>query len=128
MNWEQVLINVGVTAAFFLLMFFWVGLALWMRVDADKRGITGWVWAFVGILTGPLGLIAYLLFRGNRPVLEVVHKRDEIIAANARAHAPRDYDPDAPVPEPEAENEPEVPPAANIEAALEAEQRRFRGN
>ena len=90
MNWEQVLINVGVMAGFLMMITFWVGLAMWMRVDADKRGIVGWVWTFVGLLTGPLGLVIYLLYRGNRPVLEVVHQRDLLIAQNDYV----DYNPD----------------------------------
>ncbi len=120
MDWERVLINVGVVAGFAALMGFWLGLTMWMRVDADKRGLIGWVWIFVGLLTGPIGLIVYLLYRGDRPMLEVVGQRDELIAENTRAHAPIDYDPDAPPPiKPPA-------PVDPVQAALDAEERRYK--
>ena len=120
MDWEQALINFGIVAGFLALMGFWLGLAMWMRVDADKRGLVGWVWIFVGLVTGPVGLIAYMLYRGSRPVLEVVKQRDQLISETSRAHMPVDYDPDAP-PTP-----PEKPPAIDpVKAALEAEERRY---
>lgn len=53
---------------------------MWMMVDAQKRGLWGWIWAFVGLLTGPLGLIFYILFwRGRYAVLPVVEVRDALI-------------------------------------------------
>ncbi len=124
MDWERVLINFGVVIGFLALIGFWLGLAMWMRVDADKRGIVGWVWIFIGLLTGPLGLIGYILYRGNRPVLAVVHQRDDLIAETARARAPMDFDPTV------AASHPEIVPAepdpVSLKAALEAEERRFK--
>lgn len=96
---------------------------MWLRIDADKRGMVGWAWAFVGLLTGPLGLIAYIFYRGNRPELPVVRKRDELINETARAHAPMDYDPDAPAPPVIAPST--TPPVDSIQAALDAENRTF---
>ena len=120
MDWEQALINFGIVAGFLALMGFWLGLSMWMRVDADKRGLVGWVWIFVGLVTGPVGLIAYMLYRGSRPVLEVVKQRDQLISETNRAHMPVDYDPDA-TPTP-----PVKPPAIDpVKAALEAEERRY---
>lgn len=126
MDWERVLINTGMVFGFFMLMTFWIGLAMWMRIDADKRGLVGWIWIFVGILTGPFGLVAYLLFRANHTVLEVVNVRDELIAENARAHAPQDYDPHAPKTE-SAPAEVEPAPPSALQAALEAERRHLQG-
>ena len=125
MDWERVLINFGVITGFLALMAFWLGLAMWMRVDADKRGLAGWVWIYVGLLTGPIGLIAYILWRGNRPVLDVVKTRDELIATNARLHTPIDFNPDEPSTIPP---EPTPDPTDNIQQALEAEERRYRQN
>ncbi|HEX2911851.1 MAG TPA: hypothetical protein VH186_13670 [Chloroflexia bacterium] len=120
MDWERVLINFGVVMGFLALTTFWVGIAIWLRVDAEKRGLPGWVWAFVGILTGPVGLITYILFRGNRPVLEIVKKRDQLIAETRQAHAPIDYDP------PPAEIQKTPAKDQALQAALEAEERGFR--
>lgn len=125
MDWERVLINTGLVFGFFMLITFWVGLAMWMRVDADKRGIVGWVWTFIGIVTGPLGLIVYLLYRANRPVLPVVQQRDEIIAQTSQAQAAQDYDPTTPDSKTTAAAD-ELSPA--IKAALEAEQRHLYEN
>ena len=121
MDWDQVLMDVSVVAGFTALIVFWLGLAMWMRVDADKRGITGWVWVFVGLITGPLGLIAYLLFRGNRPVLPVVRQRDELILKTARTHVPADYNPDQSLPD----ATPQKPLSNELKAALEAEERPY---
>ncbi|MEI6044428.1 MAG: hypothetical protein WCS37_08555 [Chloroflexota bacterium] len=80
MDWEQVLINTGVVSGFSAFMVFWVGLAMWLRVDANKYGMLGWAWSFIGISGGPLALFAYLIIRGNRSVLEIVHERDALLA------------------------------------------------
>jgi hypothetical protein len=79
MDWERVMVNAGVVVGFLALMVFWLGLALWMRVDADKRGMIGWVWVWVGIVGGPVALFLYLIVRGTRRVLPVVSKRDDLI-------------------------------------------------
>ncbi len=126
MDWERVLINLGVVLGFFALMSFWIGLAMWMRVDADKRGMLGWPWIYVGLLTGPLGLIGYIIFRGNRPVLPIVLQRDEIIAENMRTHTAIDYNPDAPPDSPVLPSQELSPPPDPIQAALEAEERGYR--
>ena len=96
MDGERLLINFGVIVGFLAITSFWIGLSMWMRVDADKRGLPGYLWIFVGLVTGPLGLIAYIIFRGNRPVLPVVHKRDELIAETSKTHHAQDYTPENP--------------------------------
>jgi hypothetical protein len=83
MNWEQAFNVIGVLAGFCVFMIIWLGIVLWMMVDAQKRGLWGWVWAFVGLLTGPLGLIIYIVgWHGRYQVLEVVSERDELIRQN----------------------------------------------
>ncbi len=96
MDGERLLINFGVIMGFLAITSFWIGLSMWMRVDADKRGLPGYLWIFVGLVTGPLGLIAYIIFRGNRPVLDVVRKRDELIAETSKTHHTNDYSPENP--------------------------------
>ncbi|MDB5079654.1 MAG: hypothetical protein JWP00_1578 [Chloroflexi bacterium] len=96
MDGERLLINFGVIVGFLAITSFWIGLSMWMRVDADKRGLPGYLWIFVGLVTGPLGLIAYIIFRGNRPVLPIVHTRDALIAATSKTHQPADYTPENP--------------------------------
>ena len=96
MDGERLLINFGVIMGFLAITSFWIGLSMWMRVDADKRGLPGYLWIFVGLVTGPMGLIAYIIFRGNRPVLQVVHKRDELIAETSKTHHAQDYSPENP--------------------------------
>jgi hypothetical protein len=96
MDWERVLINFGVVSGLLAVMSFWIGIALWLWVDANKHGMVGWVWIYVGLLSGPVGLIAYILYRGDRPVLEIVRQRDALLAEISRTHLPNDYDPAAP--------------------------------
>ena len=125
MDWEKLLLNFGVIVGFVALMAFWIGLAMWLRVDADKRGMTGWIWAFVGIIGGPVALFAYLIIRGNRPVLEVVTERDALIEEAVRTGVPSDFNPaTSPVSIP-AENLPSAL-SPETQAALDAEERRFR--
>ncbi len=124
MDWEQVLMDFSVVAGFMAFIIFWLGLAMWMRVDADKRGMTGWVWIFIGLLTGPLGLIFYLFYRGSHPVLPVVRQRDELIAETARTHTPIDYNPELSSGIPLRSAQPTE--SESLKAALEAEERRYK--
>ena len=125
MDGERLLINIGVIAGFIAFMGFWLGLAMWLRVDADKHGMIGWVWAFVGIIAGPVALFVYLIIRGNRPVLEVVNTRDALLEESARTGQPSDFNPA--VPAGEITDSAEMPVRSpEAQAALEAEERRFK--
>lgn len=66
MDLETFLINLGVIASLLLFIIFWFAIIFWMRLDAEKRGMWGRLWAYVALLTGPLGLIAYVSFWRNR--------------------------------------------------------------
>ena len=127
MDWERVLINFGMVAGFIALMAFWLGLAMWLRVDADKHGMIGWVWAWIGIIGGPVALFIYLFVRGTRPVLSVVSERDILIEEATRTGIPSDFNPDSP-PSSSEETLPEQPSVLSKEtqAALDAEERRFK--
>jgi lipid-A-disaccharide synthase-like uncharacterized protein len=137
MDSEQLLINLGVSVGFFVFMGLWLVIAMWMRVDANKRGMIGWVWIWIGLVGGPVALFIYLIARGKRPVLSVVHERDALLEEAARTHLPSNFDPDqvvtdAPVISPASEATPEEAQAPKptlskeAQAALEAEERRFR--
>lgn len=126
MDWERVLINFGMVTGFIVLMAFWLGLAMWLRVDADKHGMIGWVWAWIGIIGGPVALFIYLFVRGTRPVLDVVGERDVLIEEAARTGIPSNFNPDAPaVPVEETQPQPSTL-SKETQAALDAEERRFR--
>ncbi len=117
------MVSIGVVFGFMAFMLFWVGLAMWLRVDADKHGMTGWVWAFLGIIGGPAALFAYLIFRGNRPVLAIVNQRDVLIEETIRTGLPSDYNPGQPA---TTLNPGENGLSPETQAALEAEQRPFK--
>lgn len=110
MDWDLVLSNVGVIAGFCAFILFWLSILMWMMVDSQKRGLWGWVWAFVGLLTGPVGLIAYILFWRNRyEVLPIVNQRDELIRQTSELHRPVDQ-PDAAGIKPALDEQPETNP------------------
>lgn len=88
MDWETISINIGVIASLLVFILFWFALIFWLRTDAEKRGLWGRLWAYVGLLTGPLGLIAYISFWRNRhPVLPVVNERDRLLRSISRTRS-----------------------------------------
>ena len=79
MNWEQALKNIGAMTGLLALMLAWLIQALWMMVEADKRGMQGWLWAFIGILIPPVGLFIFLFWRVRYPVRAEVAERDAVL-------------------------------------------------
>jgi hypothetical protein len=79
MNWEQVLKNIGAMTGLLALTLAWLTQALWMMVEADKRGMQGWLWAFIGIITPPVGLFVFLFWRVRYPVRAEVAERDAVL-------------------------------------------------
>ena len=113
MDWQQFFNNFGVLAGFCAFILFWLSILMWMMVDAQKRGLWGWVWAFVGLLTGPVGLIGYILFwRGRYAVLPVVEVRDALIRQTSENKRAADQlEPEIPPFEPTSQPDmPLVPP------------------
>ncbi len=51
----------------FLIIIIWIASIIWVWSDAsDKRGGNiGCLWTLIVLVTGPLGLIAYLLVRNS---------------------------------------------------------------
>ncbi|MEI7555069.1 hypothetical protein [Candidatus Chlorohelix sp.] len=78
MDWEQALKNIGAMTGLLALMLAWLVQAVWMMVEADKRGMQGWLWAFIGIITPPVGLVFFLFWRVRYQVLAEVAERDAI--------------------------------------------------
>jgi TctA family transporter len=46
----------------------WILLAVWVYRDARKRGMEATLWLLVVLLTGIIGLIAYLIVRREHPI------------------------------------------------------------
>lgn len=60
---EQLLTPVGVPA----LILYWLLLPLWVFFDARQRGHRPWAWSLMALFTNVLGLLGYLIVRGERP-------------------------------------------------------------
>jgi predicted nucleic acid-binding Zn ribbon protein len=57
-----------VTCAIFAIVWFiiWILVAIWVYKDAEKRGKNGILWLIIVILLGLIGLIIYLVVRGEK--------------------------------------------------------------
>lgn len=57
-----------VTCLIFALIWFiiWILVAVWVYKDAQKRGKNGILWVIIVILLGLIGLIIYLVVRGEK--------------------------------------------------------------
>ena len=88
MNWEQLLKNIGACSGLIVLMTVWLGQAIWMQIEAEKRGMTGWVWALIGVVTPPFGLFYFLITRVRHQVLPQVAERDLILKEAAEKKLP----------------------------------------
>jgi TctA family transporter len=45
-------------------------IAVWVYRDAEKRGENGALWLIIVLITGIIGLIIWLIVRGDKPVIE----------------------------------------------------------
>ena len=63
MELERIVPLIGISIGITLLIVLWVGIALWLFGNANRYGLVGWMWAFIGIASGPFGLIVYLVVR-----------------------------------------------------------------
>lgn len=61
----------GLFVVVFVILFIVIDIliALWVYRDAEKRGMGGALWLIIVLLTGIIGLIIYLVVRGDKPVL-----------------------------------------------------------
>lgn len=55
-----------IMAAIFLVA---ILLAVWVYRDAEKRGESGVLWLIIVLITGIIGLIIWLIVRGDKPVI-----------------------------------------------------------
>jgi len=46
-------------------MLVYIGSAIWLFMQSKKTGKSQWVWAFLGLFSGVLGLILWFLFQIN---------------------------------------------------------------
>lgn len=62
------MLMIAITVLGFILFWFIIGIALcvWVYRDAQDRGMYGAVWLTVVLFTGPIGLIIYLIIRGEQ--------------------------------------------------------------
>jgi hypothetical protein len=123
MNWEQLLKNIGAASGILVLIILWLGQGLWMRVEADKRNMAGWLWALVGILFPVVGLFFFMFWRMRYPIMPEVAERDEVIEETSRTKVPfytilQERAKQTPAPDDERTN--------SLKAALEAEERAYR--
>ena len=45
-------------------------IAVWVYRDAEKRGENGALWLIIVLIAGIIGLIIWLVVRGDKPVIE----------------------------------------------------------
>jgi hypothetical protein len=127
---DQILKNLTVGFAFLAIMFIWLGFALWMRVEADKRNMLGWAWAFGGVLLPVVSWVAFIILRKRHPIVAEVIERDEVLDEAKRHNNP--FILQKPPPKNPAKPEQTLIESdsgtsqESINAALEAEQRRYQ--
>ncbi|MHA2060947.1 MAG: zinc ribbon domain-containing protein [Candidatus Sifarchaeia archaeon] len=59
-------IGIPIMAAIFIVA---ILLAVWVYRDAEKRGESGILWLIIVLITGIIGLIIWLIVRGDKPVI-----------------------------------------------------------
>jgi hypothetical protein len=128
---DQIFKNLTVGFAFLAITLVWLGFPLWMRVEADKRNMLGWAWTFAGILLPVVSWIVFIALRKRHPIVAEVFERDEILDEAKRQNQPfilQKPPPKQPsvTPAEKLSPEKELSPEESIQAALEAEQRRYQ--
>jgi len=70
----EVLFGLGIFALMIAIAVLWfvvaILIAVWVYRDAEKRGENGALWLIIVLITGILGLIIWLIVRGDKPVTE----------------------------------------------------------
>ncbi len=64
MRWMNIL-SMGVLPLLLLAM--WIGVIIWVSIDAEKRGMSGVLWALLVFFGNLVALIIYLILRNERP-------------------------------------------------------------
>jgi len=58
---------IGISVGWFVVA---ILIAVWVYRDAEKRGENGALWLIIVLITGIIGLIIWLIIRGDKPVIE----------------------------------------------------------
>ena len=70
----EVLFGFGIFALIIAIMVLWfvvaILIAVWVYRDAEKRGENGALWLIIVLITGLIGLIIWLIVRGDKPVIK----------------------------------------------------------
>jgi TctA family transporter len=70
----EILFGIGIVALMIAIGVIWfvvaILIAVWVYRDAEKRGESGALWLIIVLITGIIGLIIWLIVRGDKPVIE----------------------------------------------------------
>jgi hypothetical protein len=70
----EVWFGLGIFALIIAIAVLWfvvaILIAVWVYRDAEKRGESGALWLIIVLVTGIIGLIIWLIVRGDKPVKE----------------------------------------------------------
>ena len=70
----EVLFGFGILALMISFAVIWfvvaILIAVWVYRDAEKRGENGALWLIIVLIAGIIGLIIWLIVRGDKPVIE----------------------------------------------------------
>jgi len=70
----EVWFGLGIVALMIAIGVIWfvvaILIAVWVYRDAEKRGESGALWLIIVLITGIIGLIIWLIVRGDKPVKE----------------------------------------------------------
>ncbi|HLZ23827.1 MAG TPA: hypothetical protein VKQ30_17075 [Ktedonobacterales bacterium] len=64
LHWPEIITLFWLISLTFVVIFPWYLGFTWVRVDANRRGQPGWLWAFVTVPLGWVAILAYLAVRG----------------------------------------------------------------
>jgi len=70
----EILFGLGIVALMIAIAVVWfvvaILIAVWVYRDAEKRGESGALWLIIVLITGIIGLIIWLIIRGDKPEIK----------------------------------------------------------
>ncbi len=70
----EILFGFGILALIIAFAVVWfvvaILIAVWVYRDAEKRGESGVLWLIIVLIAGIIGLIIWLIIRGDKPVIK----------------------------------------------------------
>jgi hypothetical protein len=67
LHWPELILLLWLVVPAVVVVFPWYLGFTWIRLDANRRGQPGWLWAFVTVPLGWVAILAYLVMRGMAP-------------------------------------------------------------